>query len=483
MKRNILSEVLLYKYRYIIGYLIFIIVLIGALYISFHIPGQVTVAEQKSAVTSATISLSDPSTKNIIDLPFHLLQKASLHYFDITNLGIKLPSLIIGALSAVGLLWLLRRWLLRDSVAIFTICIFVSSRLFLASSQEGTPLIMMMFWLIFVLLFALKFTANNKSIVWGILLTASLALSLYTPLTLYVVVCLLAASILHPHLRYVVTTIPKLHFVLYLATASLLVAPLAIALLKDPFILATLAGWPDSGFSLEILRHNIKEIIKAYFFFWQPRLTEFGLTPIFSASSFVLMLFGALNLVRDHHSARSYMLVMTLPILILPSLFNPSFLIILSIPFILLLGLGIETLLDEWYKLFPHNPYARVTALVPMSILLAGIMIGNLTYYINAYRYSPNLSNFYSYDLSLARKTLDTYPDSLLVTDSKDREFYALLRRDYADLRVTSNAEEVLGANTVISHVKPVAGPAQHLEHLTVDSYRNNGVRFYVYQK
>ncbi len=483
MKRNILSEVLLYKYRYIVGYLIFAVVLVGALYISFQIPGQITVDEQKSAVSSATISLTDPSTKNIIDLPFHLMQKASLHYFDITHFGIKLPSLIIGALSAIGLLWLLRRWLLRDSVAILTICIFVSSRLLLSSSQEGIPLIMMVFWLIFVLLFALKFTANNKSIIWGALLTVALALSLYTPLTIYVVVCLLAASILHPHLRYVVGTIPKLHLTLYALIGIVILLPLAFTLTKDPLILATLAGWPDSGFNFDMLRHNIKEIIKAYFFFWQPQLTQIGLTPILSASSFILMLFGVLNLVRDHHSARSYMLVMTLPILVLPSLFNPNFLIILSVPFILLLGLGIETLLDEWYKLFPHNPYARVTALVPMSILLAGIMIGNLTYYINAYRYSPSLSNYYSYDLRLARKTLTAYPNALLVTNPNDRDFYSLLSRDFPDVRVTSMAEEAINAKTIVSHVARLASPAHTLKHMTVDSYRDNGVRFYVYEK
>ena len=162
---------------------------------------------------------------------------------------------------------------------------------------------------------------------------------------------------------------------LFIAVAALLVAPLVYALSKDLLILATLAGWPDSTVTLELLRHNLKEIIKAFLFFWQPQLTAVGLTPIFGASTFVLILLGALSLMRDHHSARSYMLLMTLPIVALPSIFNPDFLIILSVPLLLLFGLGVETLLDEWYKLFPHNPYARVTALVPMIILLAGIML------------------------------------------------------------------------------------------------------------
>ncbi len=482
MKQNVLSEILLYRYRYIIGYLIFALVLIGALYMSFHVPGQLTAAERQSTVASATLSLQDPSAKDIVNLPYHLLQKASLHQFDITNLGIKLPSLIIGALSAVGLLWLLRRWLLRDSIAVFAICIFVAHKLFLSASQEGVPLIMLIFWLIFVLLFALKFTANNKSIIWGLLLSTSLALSLYTPLSIYVVICLLAAGVLHPHLRYVLGTVPKLNMTLFIAVAALLTAPLIYALAKNPMIMATLAGWPDATVTLELLRHNIKEIIKAFFFFWQPQLTTIGLTPIFGASTFVLMLFGALSLMRDHHSARSYMLLMTLPIVALPSIFNPDFLIILSVPLLLLFGLGVETLLDEWYKLFPHNPYARVTALVPMIILLAGIMFGNLTYYLNGYRYSPDLSRYYSYDLSLARETLTKYPNSTLLTNSNEQSFYNLLERDFSNVIVTSEPGEALSATTTVTQIAPAAQFGS-LTYLTVDSYTNNGVRFYVYQK
>lgn len=482
MNRNVLSEILLYRYRYIIGYLLFAVVLLGALYISFHIPGQITLAEKQSAVTSATLSLSDPSAKDIIDLPYHLLQKASLHYFGITDLGIKLPSLVIAALSAIGLLWLLRRWLLRDSIAIFTICIFVTLQQFLSTAQQGIPLIMMMFWLIYVLLFALKFTANNKSLAWGLLLTASLALSLYTPLTIYVVICLLAASILHPHLRYVLGTIPKLKLALYVLVALVLLAPLGYAMFKHQLIIASLAGLPDSSVNFALLKYNIKEILKAFFLFWQPQLTPIGLTPIFGAASFVLIIFGALNLIRDHHSARSYMLLMTLPIVTLPSLFNPSFLIILCVPLILLFGLGVETLLDEWYSLFPHNPYARVAALVPMIILLAGIMIGNLLFYINGYRYSPELSKYYSYDLSLARETLSTYPNSTLLTNDKEKPFYMLLKRDFADVNITSNPSEALAANTVVAYQNP--GPQYGaLKYISVDSYANSGVRFYVYQK
>lgn len=482
MKRNILSEILLYQYRYIIGYIFFFIVLVGALTVSFTLPGQISPTEQSNAVTSATLSLTDPSSKDVVDLPYHLLQKASLFFFHITNLGIKLPSLVLAGFSAIGLLWLLRRWLLRDSIAIFTICIAVVLHQFLLTAQDGTPLIMMIFWLVFVLLFALKFTANNRSLTWSLLLSASLALSLYTPLSLYVVICMLAASVLHPHLRFVIRTIPKLNLALSALLALILLAPMFIVLNKNSLVLATLAGWPDVAVTAEIVRHNAKEIIRAYLFFWNPQLTQTGLTPIFGASSFVLIIFGILNLLRNHHSARSYTLLMTLPILALPSLFNINFLIILTVPLILLLGLGIETLLDEWYSLFPQNPYARITALVPMFILLVGIIIGNLSAYTNAYRYSPNLSQYYTNDLTISRQIVQKHPEATLLVSPQDQPFYNLLQRDYPILRVTSDSSDI-AAKTVVTRNSVTSGQLGKLTEIAVDSYRDNSARFYVYQK
>lgn len=482
MKRNILSEILLYRYRYIIGYVLFLIVLVGALSVSYYLPGQISPTERSNAVTSATLSLANPSSKDVVDLPYHLLQKASLFFFNITNLGIKLPSLVLAGFSAFGLLWLLRRWLLRDSIAIFTICIAVVLRQFLSTAQDGTPLIMMIFWLVFVLLFALKFTANNRSLTWSLLLSASLALSLYTPLSLYVVICMLAASILHPHLRFVIRTIPKLNLTLSALLALILLTPMFIALGKNSLVLATLAGWPDAAVTAEIVRHNAKEAIKAYLFFWSPQLAQTGLTPVFSASSFVLIIFGILNLLRNHHSARSYTLLMALPILALPSLFNANFLIILTVPLILLLGLGIETLLDEWYVLFPHNPYARITALVPMFILLVGIIVGNLTAYTNAYRYSPNLSQYYTNDLTISRQIIQKYPESTLVVNPQDQPFYNLLGRDYPIMHVTSDPSDIT-AKTIITHTSVASRQLGKLKEIAVDSYRDNGARFYVYQK
>ena len=45
---------------------------------------------------------------------------------------------------------------------------------------------------------------------------------------------------------------------------------------------------------------------------------------------------------------------------ILLALFNPDKLLICLVPAYLYMAIGIETLIGEWYRLFPRNPYARL---------------------------------------------------------------------------------------------------------------------------
>ena len=98
MIASILSHLLLYLYRYKVCYALFFVLLIGVLTVSVFVPRQLTNAEQTSAVKSATLSLSHPSTESILDAPYHLLQKASLYLFSITQIGIHIPSILTGKL-------------------------------------------------------------------------------------------------------------------------------------------------------------------------------------------------------------------------------------------------------------------------------------------------------------------------------------------------------------------------------------------------
>ena len=471
------------RYRYILGVLLFVLLFVGVLFLSYKVPGQLSNPEVQSAVQSATFSLSHPSTQAIIDLPYHLLQKASLHFFGLTDFAIILPSLILGLLAGLGILWLLQCWLRRTSIALFASGIAVTSSQFIFVAAGGTPLIMPLFWLVILLLLALKLSANNRSLLWSLGVGVTVGLSFYSPLTIYFLVSLLLAVILHPHLRYLLRTIPKKHIAYSLLVSLIILIPLIISLIKHPDIANTLAGWPGIAGGLGQLKFNIIELAKGYLLFWEPSLTVLGLTPFFGLGAFCLIIFGGLKLIVDHHAARSYSLAVMAPVMVVPVILQPQYAIILFLPLILLLAIGIEGLLDEWYKLFPHNPYARVVALVPVIILLMGIIVSNVNYFTGGYRYSTQLPYYYTQDLTLIRPLVQKYPDALIVAPYNQQPFYNLLERQYPRLQTTQSLGTLTPRRPIIITTGTGAetnnlGP---IKVIVTDSYRYHQPRFYVY--
>jgi hypothetical protein len=471
------------RYRYVFGLVIFVFLLFGSLFIAWHIPGQLSEVERQSAIKSATISFTDPAVKTVVDLPYSLLQKMSLHFFGLTHFAIKLPSLILGVCIGLGILWLLRCWLLRSSIALFSGVIAITSSQFLLAASSGTPFIMPLFWIVALLLMALKLSANHTSLPWSLCAGLVLGLSLYTPLSLYLIVSLPFAMVLHPHLRYLLRTMPRKNILLSFLLFSVILIPLAIALVKQPSLSATLVGWPGSEQSLGQIKLNLIELAKSYLVFWYPKLTPMGLVPLFGIGSLCLIALGGFKLAVDHHSARSYSLAVLVPVLSVPVLLQPQYAIVLFIPFILLLAIGIEALLDEWYKLFPHNPYARVVALVPVMILLLGLVVSNISRYTNVLRYSPTLPQYYSQDLNLVRPVVQAYPTATLVVSENEKPFYDLLRRDFPKLRVAQKPDASPNHHTIIaSQASALAQNAPAIPALIItDSYRFHDPRFYVY--
>lgn len=484
-KKTFLVSLFTSRHRFIFGFVVFAALLVGTLYLAWNVPGQLNEVERQSALQSATLSLLNPSATEVIDLPYHLLQKASLYFFGVTTLAIKLPSLIVGVFTAFGILWLLRSWLMRPSIALFASVIAITSSQFLLATSSGTPLIMLLFWVVALLLLALKLSANHTSRLWSLGVGAALALSLYTPLSLYLFVSLPFAAVLHPHLRYLLRTVPKKNILFSVMIFLVILTPLIIALIKQPAIFANLVGWPGSGQSLGQVKLNVIELIRSYLLFWQPQFSAMGLVPIFGLGSFCLIVLGALKLFVDHHSARSYSLAVLLPILLIPVVLQPQYAVILFAPFILLLAIGIEALLDEWYKLFPHNPYARVVALVPLMILLTSLVISNTSRYANVLRYSPTLPLHYSQDLSLIRSVAQDNPKATIVTSSQQQPFYDLLRRDFPSLKVTDRLPPNFKDTTVVISRNSMV-PVHILgvpQQIVTDSYKDHGPRFYVFSK
>lgn len=495
MKQSFIKQLTLYRYRYAIGYGLFVVIL--AVLVLCHlgsIPLGLSQQEMNSTLSSATVPISSSATA--IDLPYHLLQKASLHLFSVSTLGIKLPSVLIGLLSGIGILLLLGRWF-RTNVAIVGGLLAITSSLFLTSARSGDGTIMLIFWPVCILLLATLISQEVKlSLLYKFLLAVAIALSLYTPLMLYPLVAAAIAMIIHPHLRYILRNNNLGQVVLETLLALAAIAPLGWLLYSHTSDITKLFGIPGDLPSLAIYLRDIWTVINNLLNFWSSEITT-TIVPAFSAGVIVLIVLGLIRTCIDHHATRSHFLLIWSALLIPISIFNTQSLGLLFVPMILLLAIGVETLIREWYKLFPRNPYARIGALFPLGLLTLSLLSFNFTSYFYGISSSPQAATHFNSDFEILRSGLkrkDVNKSAiLLVTAPADKPFFDLLRREYPTLTVTdpTNIGQVFaqpGTVVVASKDQAALVPAVQSQlgvpsTLLVNPHTSDGLRFRIYSR
>ncbi len=201
MKDKITSYAL-YRWRYVLGYTIGGLLIAAILVFNLlYVPGGLRATEQASAVASGAVAFAhfDPST--VINLPYHVLQRASFAFFGVTELTVKLPSLIMGFLAIIGCYLLIASWF-RRNVAIITTVVGATMPAMLYIAQDGTPTIYtvaLSFWLLYAATCVSR--ASKPQVFWIIIFALLMALNLYTPLGIWLNVAILSTIPFHPHIR------------------------------------------------------------------------------------------------------------------------------------------------------------------------------------------------------------------------------------------------------------------------------------------
>jgi hypothetical protein len=499
MKPTILQQLLLYRYRYMLGFGLFTLALIALMVVELStIPLGLTQQEMQSAVTSTSLTLS-PATE-FMNLPYHLLQLSSIELFGLNEVSIKLPSVVLGVLSGIGLLLLLRRWF-NDNVSVIAALLAVSNSLFLSSGRTGTALILLLFWSVFLLLFGSLIVQHARGeYAWKVLIGLIVGLALYTPLTIYMLVSVFATALFHPHSRYVL----RRYGTAEAATAILLflitVTPLAIGIWHDSSIAIALLGFPDVLPNLSAYLSQALGVFTSLGGFHAPVVGQ-SIQPAYSLASLALILLGLFKLLFEHYALRTYAILLWLAILLPVIVLQPDFTVILFLPFTLLMAIGIQTLISEWYTFFPRNPYARVAGLIPLVALIAGVGFLNYSTYFIGYRYSPVASAYYTNDLSLLRETLQSDAVNkrginVVLNDNSKTElaFYGLLNRraPYTELKTIRASEFTVNdsgkkGTTVLSVSADIPEEASATlgapSELVANSRSNDSLRWRVYAK
>ena len=475
MARQDLSKFWLYRYRFLIGYAVIAILLASLLvFAGLYVPGGLSPQEQRAVITTASLDFSDPASLLVVNLPYHALQWVVLTLFGINDFTIKLPSLILGLASALGLIYLLRRWF-PPSIAVLASLIAVTTGQFLLIAQSGSASVLYMFWPIMLLLLGTQVTRVKRArFFWKILFTITAALSLYTPLSIYALFAIVLTIILHPHLRIAIKRLSKLRLTVCLGIGLVLIAPLVYMIIRTPSEGIALLGLPTE-WAPNWLADNAQLLLTQYFLFWSPSATAV-LTPVFGLGSMLLIALGLYRLIRTRETTRSYLTISWIACLIPILLLSPQYTTIVFLPSVLLLAAGLTSLISYWYRLFPYNPYARVAGLVPI-VVLVGVLIGSgIDRYIFGYHYSPTIAASYTKDLRLLPRDTE-----VLVVSADEVPFYDAVATFRDTLTIRTNMPASAQKFVTTRDGRGSAPEEVRVESIVTSPFRDEADRFYVY--
>ena len=475
------NQATLYAFRYIVGYGFLIGLLLFIVTVDIgNIPNGLSQAEMSQAVSSNAIHFSWDFGW-IINGIYNFIQQLAVEAFGLSRLSLIVPSLIFGTMTIVTFTLTIRHWF-RESVAIVATAIVATSVPFVSMLRSGTPDIMVPFWTILLLYGAVRLLVKrDKAFGWKLLIVLASVGLLCTPYGIYPLVITFSSALFHPHVRSRVRHIKPHRIVLLVGVAAMGVAPLVIHLIMTPSSLSTLVGSEMiQGFFVHP-RQNIAAFYDMYLHVQKSGFSGTILVPVFNIASLSLMVLGVLRSLKDRFTARSYVLLPWALLTLLTAIVAPTLNVLVLVPASLLIAIGIDTLIVEWYSLFPRNPYARVAGLIPLTILFIGISLGNISHDLNNYAYITN--PFYTQSLQAIQSSLviEGNHSVTLVTSPSELAFYSILKKEHGLLKVTTSApKEVTEPVFVIpnSKVSYAAVPSRIL----TSEYKDNSVTLRIYR-
>lgn len=486
MKQGI-QQLLLYRYRYSVTYALILVTGLAVLCLAINNLGPgLHVSEQASATTSSLWTWQNyKEGLAIVNLPYIALQKACISLLGLDIWTIRLASILLSAVTAIGFLFLMKTWH-KAYAAMASITLFVASSWLIPIERLGTPLIMLPFVTVWLLLAASKLVRHSgRALVWSALFGIAAALSLYTPNGIWVLASIILVVIIHPEVRRSVGAMSGQQIALALFFGIPLLAPLAWGIYNDPQQARVLAGLGTTFPSISEFATNAKNIFAAIA--WKaPELPYLRLAnlPVVDIGTIGLFIAGTYRMARDWRSMRSqFTLIVFIALTITCSLSTgeqsyAQFIV----PFYLVVASGVTVLFREWYKLFPRNPYARSFALLPIALFLCVILAYHYQRYFVAWASAPKTYYTYSNDISLIRNQQDRFSDAVLVVAEKDVSFYKLLSKKYPGLTVRSTSPKEIAENetAIISAGMKIPLSQNHIRIPLTNDDKQNSLRFWL---
>jgi hypothetical protein len=340
------------------------------------IPNKFSTIEVSYAAETRSIS---SIAKNTLSLP-HKLSSYGTTFFSESTRSVRAVSIIFYGFCVIAIYRSLKRWH-SSKVALYGSALFATNATALAIGRLAAPLVLLFGWSIVISLLLWTQHGSSRRVAPFTLFIVSSAL-LYVPGAPYFFLLLLV--IFGDKIRNTIKQIK--HSSLYTAIGAglLVITPLILSFTSDADILKQWLLLPNQ-IDWRTIPLNILQVPSA-FVYRQPAdsLISVGRLPIFDVAAGGLFLIGLYAYQKHIKLERTRIMMLTALLgVLIGALGQVAIATILLLPFAYsIVAAGISYVLDEWYAVFPKNPFARSFGLLLVTTVVLISMYFQLTKFL-----------------------------------------------------------------------------------------------------
>jgi hypothetical protein len=468
---------LLYRWRFIIAFALISLIFITVI---FLLPLATNIGlsdpEMATAVESHQLNTQSLFSGNFANAVYLSLQKLSIHLFGLTAFAIKLPSMLLAVLSGLFIILLLNRWF-TTSVAVIASALTLGATGFLFVATTGTPAISYLLLLSLILWLGSKILNETPNPLISALLAVAFGLALYTPYMIYLVLATIIISLIHPHLRFTIKTLPKPQLIIAIILFLLTISPIITS-----FVLAPAASFQ----SIALFENtNFADNIKASLALFSFKSTENipVLVPILPLPTVLIALAGLVLALKNHHTSRNYLLLSFLLFAFISLSFTPDLFAVILLPITILVADSLQFLLERWNAIFPNNSYAKFISMLPVVIFAIFLSCSSIIYHFFGYRNIKEVNMFYNNDLRLLNAAVQPADIILIANDPPKLDFYRILE-DKKQISVVDAIPDSIEQRLLVFRAdKDYPKDRLSLQKILVSDRYNDADRLYIFEK
>lgn len=332
-------------------------------------------------------------SSNPLNLPYKLVVFV-FTVFSESIRSVRAVSIVIFAVSTLALYRILKRWH-NDKIALYASMMFATNATALAVGRLGATSVMLFTWPIVISLLLWLQHGNSRRVAPFALAVISAAL-FYVPGAPYFFTLLII--LFGRKITSLFKNMTRSAFYISLVSGILVMLPLIITFIQDINILKQWLLLPEM-ISLSDVPRNILRVPSA-FIYRTPvdPLYTVGRLPVFDVASGALLLIGLYAYQKHIKLERTRVMLLTaLFSIIIGSLGELLNAIVLMLPFAYaMIAAGISYLLDQWYSVFPKNPFARSFGLILVTIVILSSSYYQLTRFLVVWPQTPETRMIYN---------------------------------------------------------------------------------------